>query len=70
MLLRRQLTSRKREDEGATFDWFKTYDEIEPYLKQHMPETGKASRILMLGCGNSSAHAAYIYSVGLLIVFQ
>lgn len=35
-----------------SFDWFKTYEDLKPLLSQHI--ASKDSRILMLGCGNSS----------------
>ncbi|KAF9971136.1 hypothetical protein BGZ73_005981 [Actinomortierella ambigua] len=35
-----------------SFDWFKTYAELQPLLSQHIPD--KNARILMLGCGNST----------------
>ncbi|KAI9228063.1 MAG: S-adenosyl-L-methionine-dependent methyltransferase [Piptocephalis tieghemiana] len=37
---------------GETFDWFKNYAELKPLLRQYIPH--KKSRILMLGCGNST----------------
>ncbi|KAJ4498978.1 S-adenosyl-L-methionine-dependent methyltransferase [Lentinula lateritia] len=40
-----------REDDDASFDWFKSYSEIADILRSLIPE--KRSRILMLGCGNS-----------------
>ncbi|KAM0747785.1 S-adenosyl-L-methionine-dependent methyltransferase [Meredithblackwellia eburnea MCA 4105] len=44
-----------KEADGAMFDWFKTYVEIKPYFDRYIPSiTGKRSRILMLGCGNST----------------
>ncbi|KAJ1974792.1 hypothetical protein H4R35_003443 [Dimargaris xerosporica] len=41
-----------REGEDSTFDWFKTYAELEPIFVEHCPD--KSSRILMLGAGNST----------------
>jgi hypothetical protein len=35
----------------SDFDWFKTYAEIAPLIRELVPDT--SSRILMLGCGNS-----------------
>ncbi|KAL0953390.1 hypothetical protein HGRIS_004629 [Hohenbuehelia grisea] len=40
-----------QESEGSSFDWFKTYAEIAPFLREYLPD--KSARILMLGCGNS-----------------
>ena len=41
----------RREVEGASFDWFKSYSDIAHIVREAIPD--KASRILMLGCGNS-----------------
>ncbi|KAJ7625681.1 S-adenosyl-L-methionine-dependent methyltransferase [Roridomyces roridus] len=38
--------------DDASFDWFKTYDDIAPLLRELIPR--KDARILMLGCGNST----------------
>ena len=41
-----------REEEGATFDWFKKYEDVADILRETIPD--KNARILMLGCGNST----------------
>ncbi|TFK51876.1 S-adenosyl-L-methionine-dependent methyltransferase [Heliocybe sulcata] len=41
----------ERESDESSFDWFKSYDEIAPLIRELIPD--KSSRILMLGCGNS-----------------
>ncbi|KAJ2330860.1 hypothetical protein GGI00_003513, partial [Coemansia sp. RSA 2681] len=43
---------RYRQEEAVTFDWFKTYKDLEPLLSKHIDS--KDVRILMLGCGNST----------------
>ncbi|KAJ1884899.1 hypothetical protein GGI01_002831 [Coemansia sp. RSA 376] len=43
---------RYMQEEAATFDWFKTYRDLEPLLSKHIGS--KDVRILMLGCGNST----------------
>ncbi|KAH7132289.1 S-adenosyl-L-methionine-dependent methyltransferase [Dendryphion nanum] len=43
--------------DGATFEWFKSFESLEPLLPAHLPkpsENGQAPRILHLGCGNST----------------
>ncbi|KAJ2005372.1 hypothetical protein GGI04_001353 [Coemansia thaxteri] len=35
-----------------SFDWFKTYKDLEPLLSKHI--ASREARILMLGCGNST----------------
>jgi hypothetical protein len=40
----------QREEDGASFDWFKTYNDIAPLIEDIL---SKDHRILMLGCGNS-----------------
>ncbi|KAF8074922.1 S-adenosyl-L-methionine-dependent methyltransferase [Lyophyllum atratum] len=38
-------------EEDAHFDWFKSYADLAPFIRDLIPD--KESRILMLGCGNS-----------------
>ncbi|KAF9031408.1 hypothetical protein BDZ89DRAFT_627609 [Hymenopellis radicata] len=40
------------ESHGGSFDWFKSYADIAPLFRNLIPD--KTSRILMLGCGNST----------------
>lgn len=47
-----------REDD-VTFDWFKSYNQIADIVKELMPNY--QSRILMLGCGNSSLSQEVTY---------
>ncbi|CEQ41799.1 SPOSA6832_03560, partial [Sporobolomyces salmonicolor] len=42
-----------READDASFDWFKTYADIKNLINRFVPN--KDARIVMLGCGNSSA---------------
>ncbi|KAH7920389.1 S-adenosyl-L-methionine-dependent methyltransferase [Leucogyrophana mollusca] len=39
------------EPSDATFDWFKSYADLKPHVRELVPD--KAARILILGCGNS-----------------
>ncbi|KAJ6614176.1 S-adenosyl-L-methionine-dependent methyltransferase [Mycena sp. CBHHK59/15] len=39
-------------DNDTTFDWFKSYKEVAPLVRELIPR--KDARILMLGCGNST----------------
>lgn len=48
----RDLILAHREADGATFDWFKSYSDIAHILHDVVPD--RSSRILMLGCGNST----------------
>ncbi|GAA5827570.1 hypothetical protein JCM5353_001620 [Sporobolomyces roseus] len=41
-----------KEADDASFDWFKTYEEIKHLINRFVPS--KTSRIVMLGCGNST----------------
>ncbi|KAI0831817.1 S-adenosyl-L-methionine-dependent methyltransferase [Trametes gibbosa] len=41
-----------QESEDSSFDWFKSYGEIADIIRELIPD--KSSRILMLGCGNST----------------
>ncbi|KAI9062509.1 S-adenosyl-L-methionine-dependent methyltransferase [Trametes sanguinea] len=41
-----------QESEESSFDWFKSYNDIADIMRELIPD--KSSRILMLGCGNST----------------
>nr|VWO98231.1 Type III effector protein (Skwp 4) [Ganoderma boninense] len=41
-----------QESEETSFDWFKSYKDIADIMRELIPD--KSSRILMLGCGNST----------------
>ncbi|KAI0773299.1 S-adenosyl-L-methionine-dependent methyltransferase [Trametes elegans] len=41
-----------QESEDASFDWFKSYNDIAEIIREVIPD--RSSRILMLGCGNST----------------
>ncbi|KAI0372599.1 S-adenosyl-L-methionine-dependent methyltransferase [Pilatotrama ljubarskyi] len=41
-----------QESEDSSFDWFKSYSDIADIIRELIPD--KSSRILMLGCGNST----------------
>ncbi|KAI0629369.1 S-adenosyl-L-methionine-dependent methyltransferase [Trametes polyzona] len=41
-----------QESEDSSFDWFKSYNDIAEIMRELIPD--KSSRILMLGCGNST----------------
>ncbi|KAI8321272.1 S-adenosyl-L-methionine-dependent methyltransferase [Martensiomyces pterosporus] len=43
---------RYEQEPDEAFDWFKTYEDLKPLFGRHIPD--KESRILMLGCGNST----------------
>ncbi|KDQ18894.1 hypothetical protein BOTBODRAFT_63062 [Botryobasidium botryosum FD-172 SS1] len=42
----------RKEAVDASFDWFKSYNQIASLIAKRIPD--KSSRILMLGCGNST----------------
>ncbi|KAI0352160.1 S-adenosyl-L-methionine-dependent methyltransferase [Trametes cingulata] len=41
-----------QESDDSSFDWFKSYSDIAEIIRELVPD--KSSRILMLGCGNST----------------
>ncbi|KAI0738534.1 S-adenosyl-L-methionine-dependent methyltransferase [Daedaleopsis nitida] len=41
-----------QESEDSSFDWFKSYSDVAEIMREIVPD--KSSRILMLGCGNST----------------
>ncbi|KAJ9474339.1 Methyltransf_11 domain-containing protein [Pseudozyma hubeiensis] len=43
---------RYADESEQDFDWFKTYDDLKPIFDELIPS--RSSRILMLGCGNST----------------
>jgi len=36
-----------------SYDWFRTFDKIHPFLLEYLPPASSGIRILHLGCGNS-----------------
>ncbi|KAG0222933.1 hypothetical protein BGW41_005788 [Actinomortierella wolfii] len=42
----------ERYTQEESFDWFKTYADLQPFITRQIPD--KNARILMLGCGNST----------------
>ena len=42
----------RRESEDSSFDWFKSYADVADIMRELIPD--KSSRVLMLGCGNST----------------
>ena len=36
-----------------SYDWFRTFDKIRPFLLKYLPPASKGFRIIHLGCGNS-----------------
>ncbi|KAG1465212.1 hypothetical protein G6F46_002700 [Rhizopus delemar] len=42
----------QKEDANTTFDWFKTYAELKPFINEAIPD--KQAKVLILGCGNST----------------
>ncbi|KAK9476542.1 S-adenosyl-L-methionine-dependent methyltransferase [Lipomyces japonicus] len=55
----------QKEDDQNTFDWFKTFADLEPFLRQHIPfKDGHKLKIVMLGCGNSTL-SKDLYDAGL-----
>ncbi|PWN49461.1 S-adenosyl-L-methionine-dependent methyltransferase [Violaceomyces palustris] len=51
----REYWDSRYEKEDGDFDWFKKYDEIRDIFLELIPS--KQSRVLMLGCGNSTLSA-------------
>ncbi|BGP19885.1 hypothetical protein JCM10213_008641 [Rhodosporidiobolus nylandii] len=41
-----------KEDEGNTFEWFKSYADVKKLVNRFVPD--KEAKIVMLGCGNSA----------------
>lgn len=40
-------------DGTGTYDWFKPFQTIRPFLEYHLPAVSIMPKILHLGCGNS-----------------
>ncbi|KAK9383001.1 S-adenosyl-L-methionine-dependent methyltransferase [Kockiozyma suomiensis] len=50
-------TRYQKDRDDTTFDWFKTFQDLEPFFRKHITwdnESGRDLRIVMLGCGNST----------------
>ncbi|KAK9449995.1 S-adenosyl-L-methionine-dependent methyltransferase [Limtongia smithiae] len=53
----------QKDEEATTFDWFKTFCDLEPFLRAHIVPW-QDCKILMLGCGNSTL-SQDLYDAGL-----
>lgn len=42
-----------------SFDWFRSFERIKPFLEKYLPAATAAPRLLHLGCGNSVSQQAY-----------
>lgn len=40
-------------DGSGTYDWFKSFQALRPFLNNHLPPVASNPDILHLGCGNS-----------------
>ena len=51
----------------ATFEWFKAFSTLRPFLEKHLPKPtldGKSPKLLHLGCGNSvRSHSCCAFQV-------
>lgn len=45
--------SRGSESEHGTHEWFRTFEQLRPFLQKELPDPISAPRILHLGCGDS-----------------
>lgn len=39
--------------EEPEYEWFRTFEQVRPFLKKHLPPASSGVRILQLGCGTS-----------------
>lgn len=57
-----QDTRYQKDRDDTTFDWFKTFQDLEPFFRKHITwdnESGRDLRIVMLGCGNSVSRVLF-----------
>ncbi|KAK9469218.1 S-adenosyl-L-methionine-dependent methyltransferase [Lipomyces arxii] len=55
----------QKDDENSTFDWFKTFTDLEPFFRQHIEwDESPNLKLVMLGCGNSTL-SKDLYDAGL-----
>ena len=38
---------------SANYEWFKTFEKLQPFLAKHLPNVSRQPRVLHLGCGTS-----------------
>lgn len=41
------------ESEGATYEWFRSFEKLRPFLERELPHHSSEPRMLHLGCGDS-----------------
>ena len=55
---------------GNTYEWFKKFEQLRPFLEKHLPAPRSTPRILHLGCGDSVRIAVVEFEVGADISLQ
>jgi EEF1A lysine methyltransferase 4 len=45
-----------------SYEWFRGFETLRPFLTKHLPPPSTACRILHLGCGNSVILTSLLYS--------
>jgi len=43
----------QKDGEEKEYEWFRTFEQIKPFLEKHLPPPSSDVRILQLGCGTS-----------------
>jgi hypothetical protein len=53
----RYASAKKENEDGiaaiASFEWFRTFENLQPFFEKHLPPASSGCYILHLGCGNS-----------------
>lgn len=48
------------EGEEREYEWFRTFEQIRPFLVKHLPPAGAGVRVLQLGCGTSVSFCVFL----------
>ena len=56
--------------EGASHEWFRTFEKLRPFLEKELPSSDQNPQILHLGCGDSVRIPRDTIDFSELILFQ
>ena len=64
----RRYATRPNESLLSTHEWFRTFEQLRPFLEKQLPAAGSSPRILHLGCGDSVRTPFYFSDISELRV--
>lgn len=54
-------------NEGATYEWFRSFEKLRPFLERELPAPSSEPQMLHLGCGDSVRTPQHVLSTFLFV---